>query len=56
MLLPPPLTLVSQYLPLQYEAIRSKSLQVSVEDMIQNHIRGVLRVYAGACGARKAPQ
>jgi D-tagatose-1,6-bisphosphate aldolase subunit GatZ/KbaZ len=53
---PPPLTLVSQYLPLQYEAIRSKSLQVSVEDMIQNHIRGVLRVYAGACGARKAPQ
>jgi D-tagatose-1,6-bisphosphate aldolase subunit GatZ/KbaZ len=53
---PPPLTLVSQYLPLQYEAIRSKRLQVSAEDMIQEHIRRVLRVYAEGCGARKAPQ
>ena len=53
---PPPLTLVSQYLPLQYEAIRSKSLQVTAEDMIQEHIQRVLRVYADACGARKAHQ
>ncbi len=50
---PPPLTLVSQYLPLQYEAIRSERLKA--EDMIQEHIRKVLRVYAEACGARKAP-
>ncbi len=47
---PPPLTLVSQYLPLQYELIRSGGLQASAEDMIQEHIRGVLRVYAAACG------
>jgi len=50
---PPPLTLVSQYLPSQYEAIRSKGRQVSAEDMIEEHIRRVLRVYADACGARK---
>jgi D-tagatose-1,6-bisphosphate aldolase subunit GatZ/KbaZ len=53
---PTPLTLVSQYLPLQYEAIRSNGLQVSVEDMIQEHIRRVLRVYADACRTGKVPQ
>ena len=52
---PTPLTLVSQYLPLQYEAIRSNGLQVSVEDMIQEHIRRVLRVYADACRTGKVP-
>jgi D-tagatose-1,6-bisphosphate aldolase subunit GatZ/KbaZ len=46
---PPPLTLVSQYLPSQYEAIRSKSRQVKAEDMIQEHIRDILRVYSAAC-------
>lgn len=46
---PPPLTLISQYLPLQYEAIRSGVLQPRAEDMIQHHIRTVLRVYAAAC-------
>ena len=46
---PPPLTLISQYLPLQYEAIRSGVLQPRAEDMIQDHIRTVLRVYAAAC-------
>jgi D-tagatose-1,6-bisphosphate aldolase subunit GatZ/KbaZ len=45
----PPLTLVSQYLPLQYEAMRSGRLKACVEDMIQEHIRIVLRIYAGAC-------
>jgi len=47
---PPPLTLVSQYLPMQYEAIRSGSLEANAEDMIRHHIRAVLRVYAAACG------
>ncbi len=46
---PPPLTLLSQYLPLQYEAIRSGVLQLRAEDMIQDHIRTVLRIYAAAC-------
>jgi D-tagatose-1,6-bisphosphate aldolase subunit GatZ/KbaZ len=46
---PPPLTLVSQYLPQQYEAIRSGQVQARTEDMIQEHIRIVLRIYAEAC-------
>ena len=46
---PPPLTLVSQYLPLQYEAMRAGALQLRAEDMIQDHILTVLRVYAAAC-------
>ena len=46
----PPLTLVSQYLPMQYEAIRSGCLQAQTEAMIQEHIRTVLRVYSAACG------
>jgi D-tagatose-1,6-bisphosphate aldolase subunit GatZ/KbaZ len=48
---PPPPTLVNQYLPLQYEAIRGERRQVRTEEMIQGHIRTVLRVYAAACGA-----
>jgi D-tagatose-1,6-bisphosphate aldolase subunit GatZ/KbaZ len=47
----PPMTLVSQYLPLQYEAIRSGRIQAQAEDMIREHIRIVLRIYAGACRA-----
>jgi D-tagatose-1,6-bisphosphate aldolase subunit GatZ/KbaZ len=50
---PPPLTLISQYLPLQYEAIRCKRRPAHAEEMIQEHIRSVLRVYAMACGASK---
>ncbi len=49
----PPLTLVSQYLPKEYEAIRSGRLRANSEDMIQEHIRAVLRVYAAACGVKK---
>jgi D-tagatose-1,6-bisphosphate aldolase subunit GatZ/KbaZ len=47
---PAPPTLVSQFLPAQYDAIRSGELQARAEDMIQEHIRIVLRVYAAACG------
>ena len=49
---PPPLTLVSQYLPMEYEAIRSGRLQADPEEIIQEHIRVVLRVYASACGVK----
>jgi len=48
---PPPLSLVSQYLPAEYEAIRSGPLQHRAEAVIEEHIRIVLRVYAAACGA-----
>jgi D-tagatose-1,6-bisphosphate aldolase subunit GatZ/KbaZ len=41
----------NQYLPSQYEVIRSGRPSRSAEDAIQEHIRTVLRVYAAACGA-----
>ena len=44
-----PLTLVSQYLPLEYEAIRAGQLQAVSEQMISHHIQRVLHVYADAC-------
>jgi len=46
-----PLTLVSQYLPMEYHAIRAGALQAVPERMIQYHIRRVLSVYAKACSA-----
>ncbi len=50
---PIPLTLVSQYLPLEYEAIRTGELQALPERMMQYHIRRVLRVYADACSMKQ---
>lgn len=47
---PPTLTLISQYLPLEYEAIRAGRLQVSPSEMIRHHIQAVLHKYAAACG------
>lgn len=44
-----PLTLISQYLPSQYEPIRAGS-QRKPEMLVQKHIRNVLRLYADACG------
>jgi D-tagatose-1,6-bisphosphate aldolase subunit GatZ/KbaZ len=44
-----PETLWSQYLPSQYQAIRSGRLSGNAEDTIQEHIRTVLRIYATAC-------
>ena len=46
----PVLTLVSQYLPLEYEAIRAGTLHASPSEMIRRHIRAVLHKYATACG------
>jgi D-tagatose-1,6-bisphosphate aldolase subunit GatZ/KbaZ len=44
-----PPTLVSQYLPMEYEAMRSGQIQATPEALIQDHIRQVLRVYSRAC-------
>ncbi len=44
-----PLTLLSQYFPLEYEAVRNGQFEPSPERLIQSHIRHVLRVYARAC-------
>jgi D-tagatose-1,6-bisphosphate aldolase subunit GatZ/KbaZ len=46
----PPLTVISQYLPSEYEAIRAGYLQAEPQAMIEHHIRAVLRGYAAACG------
>jgi D-tagatose-1,6-bisphosphate aldolase subunit GatZ/KbaZ len=47
----PPLTLLSQYLPLQYEAVRAGTLENVPGALIEHRIRGVLRAYAEACKA-----
>src|SRR5262249_51591484 len=49
---PSPLSLISQYLPQEYERIRERDLQPSAPGMISSHIRSVLRKYAVACGER----
>jgi D-tagatose-1,6-bisphosphate aldolase subunit GatZ/KbaZ len=46
-----PVTLVSQFLPLEYEAIRDGRLRSSPEELIRHHIRQVMGVYAAACAA-----
>ena len=50
---PIPLTLISQYLPLEYGAIRAGALSAAPQPMIQYHIRRVLRVYADACSGKQ---
>ncbi len=47
---PVPLTLVSQYLPFEYEAIRTEQIENQPEAIIRYHIQLVLRSYATACG------
>lgn len=41
--------LISQYLPAEYEAIRTGELELNAAKMVQHHIRTVLRIYAAAC-------
>jgi len=48
---PPPLTLVSQYLPRQYAAIRSSRLEASVDALLHDGIAAALRPYLRACEA-----
>ncbi len=46
-----PLTLLSQYLPIEYEVIREGALENDAAAIIGYHIRRVLRFYGAACGA-----
>jgi len=48
-----PLSLISQYLSSEYEAVRNGQLQLEPEQMILHHIRIVLRTYGKACGVRE---
>jgi D-tagatose-1,6-bisphosphate aldolase subunit GatZ/KbaZ len=45
-----PVTLLSQFLPVQYEAVRDGLLPAKPGDLIRHHIQAVLREYAEACG------
>jgi D-tagatose-1,6-bisphosphate aldolase subunit GatZ/KbaZ len=49
---PLPATLLSQYLPVEYEALRNGEIVNSPEPLIHHHIRRVLKQYAYACGLR----
>jgi D-tagatose-1,6-bisphosphate aldolase subunit GatZ/KbaZ len=47
---PPPLTLLSQFLPVQYERVRAGALPNAPRACIHDKIRHVLAGYAHACG------
>jgi len=49
---PPPLTLISQFMPEQYAAVRAGVLANDPVQLIQDRVRQVLRCYAVACGSR----
>jgi len=49
-----PLTLISQYLPLEYEAARAGEFPAAPGRLIEHHIRRVLRIYADACAVSRA--
>jgi D-tagatose-1,6-bisphosphate aldolase subunit GatZ/KbaZ len=49
---PPALTLVSQHLPPEYDAIREGTLTTSPYAMIEYRIRSVMHKYAIACGEK----
>jgi D-tagatose-1,6-bisphosphate aldolase subunit GatZ/KbaZ len=50
---PPPPTLISQYLPLEYQAISAGMISSEPTAVIEHHIRLVLHGYASACGTLK---
>lgn len=46
---PPPLSLVSQYLPIQYNAIRRGELSMQPKEIVMHKIEEVLHSYSHAC-------
>jgi len=50
-----PLTLLSQYLPLQYAAVRAGALENDPRELLLDGVGRVLRTYADACAGRGAP-
>jgi D-tagatose-1,6-bisphosphate aldolase subunit GatZ/KbaZ len=47
---PPPLTLLAQYLPFQYQALRDGSLHAGARELVRHHVERVLQQYSAACG------
>jgi D-tagatose-1,6-bisphosphate aldolase subunit GatZ/KbaZ len=48
---PVPLTLLSQYMPVQYEAVRAGRLRATVDELLHEGIALALRPYIAACGS-----
>jgi D-tagatose-1,6-bisphosphate aldolase subunit GatZ/KbaZ len=46
---PPPLTLLSQYLPVQYEAVRAGRLRPRARELVLHAIEQVVEQYSAAC-------
>ena len=46
-----PLSLLSQYLPLEYEAMRRGELRCEPVALVRRHIETVLDAYWAACGS-----
>ena len=46
---PPPLTLLSQYLPLQFDAVRAGRLRPRARELVLHAVRHVLEQYSAAC-------
>ena len=49
---PLPLTLLSQYMPTQYQAVREDRITCTPQELIRDKILEVIDVYACACGMR----
>jgi len=49
---PIPLMLLSQFLPVEYEAVRAGELALAPEDLVRHRILAVVDLYASACGMR----
>ena len=47
-----PLTLLSQYLPVQYAAVREGRLDYDPRDLLLDGVAQILRDYAAACHLR----
>jgi D-tagatose-1,6-bisphosphate aldolase subunit GatZ/KbaZ len=46
---PPPLTLLSQFVPQQFAAVRAGTLAPSARELVLHHVELVLQQYAAAC-------
>ena len=49
---PTPNSLLSQFLPVQYQAVRNGELQNHPVDLVHHKVREVMKIYASACGMR----
>ncbi|MDY6945458.1 MAG: D-tagatose-bisphosphate aldolase, class II, non-catalytic subunit [Pseudomonadota bacterium] len=49
-----PLTLLSQFMPQQYDAVRAGRLQASVDELLDDSIAAALRPYLRACGPQES--